>query len=217
MFLLYKRTDNLYLPVDLILKLFDHTIAPILLFSAEIWGYKDSTIIERIHTQFLRKIANLRQSTPLYMLYAEFGRYPLNISIKTRMVNFWNRLITEKQTKLAYQIYKYMLNLPNFNSKWINYIKNIFIEIGMFDIWQNQQNIQCKTLKILVKQTLIDQNNQHWHSQLQNSSRGLNYSIYKDSIKLEAYLLKLSKAEWVHMLKFRTGNHFFPNETGRWA
>ena len=37
--LLYKRIRNLNLPIDLQIKLFDHTIAPILLYGCEIWGY----------------------------------------------------------------------------------------------------------------------------------------------------------------------------------
>jgi hypothetical protein len=36
--LLNKQINNLCLPLDLQLKLFDNTIVPILLFSCEIWG-----------------------------------------------------------------------------------------------------------------------------------------------------------------------------------
>lgn len=37
--LLYKRTQNLNLPIDLAFKLFDHTVLPVLTYSAEIWRY----------------------------------------------------------------------------------------------------------------------------------------------------------------------------------
>ena len=110
-----------------------------------------------------------------------------------------------------------MLNLPNFESKWTKCVKEILNEIGRPDIWQNQNNIQCKTLKNIVKQTLLDQNYQNWELTLQNSTKGLNYAILKESISLEPYLLKLNKNEWKYLLKFRTGNHFFPSEAGRWS
>ena len=61
----------------------------------------------------------VRKSTPKYMIYGELGRFPLDIIIKQRMLSFWTRMLTNKTTKLSYQIYKYLLNSPQINSKWI--------------------------------------------------------------------------------------------------
>lgn len=80
---LYTRISNIDLPVDLILKLFDHTIVPILTYNCEVWGYENSDIIEQVHSSFLRYITKVRKSTPLFMLRAELGRYPLSIIIKS--------------------------------------------------------------------------------------------------------------------------------------
>ena len=217
MHLLYSRINNLNLPIDLILKLFDNTILPILTYSAEVWGYESIDLLEKIHNEFLRKIFNLRKSSPLYMIYAEFGRYPIDLTIKCRMIAYWNRLITGKPDKLAYLIFKYMLNLPNFESKWINYVKNIFTQTGRNYIWLNQDQIQNKNIKYTIKGILLDQYQQTWHTSLQNSTKGLNYSIFKDKIELEKYLITLTKYESSLFIKLRTGNHFFPNETGRWT
>ena len=56
-------------------------------------GFENITIFENIHTDFLRKITKSRKSTPLYMLYAELGRYPLDIIVKTSIIRFWNRIL----------------------------------------------------------------------------------------------------------------------------
>ena len=65
MHLLYKRIYNLGLPLDLQLKLFDHTILPILTYACEISGFENlCIIIEQIHSNFLRKITKSRKSTP---------------------------------------------------------------------------------------------------------------------------------------------------------
>ena len=53
------------------LKLFDQTIKPILLYGCDVWGFKDIEILERVHTAFLRKILSLKKCIPLYMLYGE--------------------------------------------------------------------------------------------------------------------------------------------------
>ena len=87
--------------LDLQLKLFDNTVLPILCYASEIFGFENSKPIETIHNEFLRKITKARTGTPMYMLYAELGRYPIEIYVKCRMIGFWNRLITGKQSKIS--------------------------------------------------------------------------------------------------------------------
>ena len=72
------------------------------------------------------------------------------------------------------------------------------------------------SFKNLVKRTLTDQYLQKWNTSLSVSSKWVNYSIFKETIVLEKYILSLSKSEAITMIKFRTGNHYFPVETGRW-
>ena len=79
-------------------------------------------ILERIHAEFLRRITKTRKSTPHYMLYAELGRTTIDITIKARMIGFWYRIVTGKETKLTYMLYNAIKSIPNINSKWLNFI-----------------------------------------------------------------------------------------------
>ncbi|MEW8152430.1 MAG: reverse transcriptase family protein [Candidatus Thiodiazotropha endolucinida] len=214
--LLYTRINNLFLPVDLQLKLFDHTVLPILTYACEVWGYENTQILERVHSDFLRKITKTRKSTPHYMLYAELGRYPIDIIIKSRMIGFWNRIISGPQSKLSYLLYTVINNTPNFESKWLTHIKKILNDTGRFDFWLTQSNIHCYSLGKIVKRILIDQNLQNWHSSLQHSSKGINYQLFKNDVNLEPYFLLLQPKHFIPLVKFRTGNHYFPIETKRW-
>lgn len=216
MHLLFIKANNLDLPLDLQIKLFDNTILPILTYGCEIFGYENTDILECVHLEFLRKISKLRKSTPRYMLYAEFGRFPLKIIIKQRMLNFWTRLLTGKSTKLSHQLYLYMYHSNQIESKWINYIRAILNEAGRGDLWVRQfVSIPLCTGKI-VKCILKDQFFQSWNDSLQNSSKGRNYSLFKDNINCENYIKTLNSINVINMLKFRTGNHKFPVEVGRW-
>ena len=137
MHLLYKRINNLNLPLDLQLKLFDNTILPIMTYSSEILGYENVQMFERIHTSFLRTITKCRKSTPLYMLYGELGRYPIEITKKSRIINFWTRIITGNQLKLVNILYQKLLH-SNELFKWLNNVKSILRETGRNDLWENQ-------------------------------------------------------------------------------
>ena len=97
---LLSRIHSLNVPLDLQLKLSDHRVVPILLYGTEIWGFKNTGIIEKLHNEFLRRITRLSKSTPIYILQAELGIYPLNVNIKLRMLNYWVFIVNGKQNIL---------------------------------------------------------------------------------------------------------------------
>ena len=127
------------------MKLFDNTVVPILTFGCEIWGYENTEMIEQVHIEFLTKITRFRKSTPKYMIYGELGRFPLDIIIKQRMLSFWTRMLTNKTTSLSYQIYKYLLNSQQINSKWIVSVQTLLSNAGRQDIWLNQNESTPKS------------------------------------------------------------------------
>ena len=90
---LYTIINNIQLPIDLTLKLFDHTIVPILTYSCEVWGFSNLDLIEQIHHKFLRNVIKVKKTTPSYMIMAELGRYPLEIIINCKMIGFWLRVV----------------------------------------------------------------------------------------------------------------------------
>ena len=172
MHLLLIRTRNLYLPIDLRLKLFDQTILPILTYSCEIWGYENCGLLESIHTQVFRSIIHARKSTPLYMLYGELGRYPINITIKSGMINYWTRIITSKHNKLGFLLYQKLRATTQINSKWILHIQQILEESGRTDTWISET--PNPNYGSIIKQNLKDHFFQNWCSQLDQSLNGLN-------------------------------------------
>ena len=85
MYLLRRRKVDLHLPIERQLNLFDQTIVPILLYGCEFYGFENIYLMEKNHLDFLKSILKLKKSTPNVMVYGEFGRYPLEIIIKTRI------------------------------------------------------------------------------------------------------------------------------------
>jgi hypothetical protein len=72
-------------------------------------------------------------------------------------------------------------------------------------------------LKCIVKQNLTDQYIQNWFNQIENSSMGELYGIFKNEFNLDKYLLKLLPHERNMKTKLRCNNIKLPIETGRWS
>ena len=99
---------NLDLSIACQLKLFDNLVVPILTYGCEIWGFGDLSGIEKVHTDFLKRIFKVEQSTRSVMLYGDLGRVPLSINIKKREAGYWYDIINS-DNKLSSILYRLIL------------------------------------------------------------------------------------------------------------
>ena len=88
---------------------------PILLYGSEITGFEILQPLEKIHLDFLRVILKMKSNTPLVMVYGEFGRFPLSIQVKVRMVKLWAKILTGKNSKISFKMYLLLLYLHRNN------------------------------------------------------------------------------------------------------
>ena len=127
MYSLLQKCKSNNLPIDCQFELFDKIIMPILLYGSEIWGFSNTTLLEKLHLiiRFCKYVLKLNNCTPNYMVYGELGRYPLSINIKVRMVTFWGKLVCSQAPKLSLSLYNIAFKT---NLRWAQYIKSIFDE-----------------------------------------------------------------------------------------
>jgi hypothetical protein len=106
--------------------------------------------------------------------------------------------------KLNIILYKIQLSFFSFEISLfqkitiLNFIHNISIGVlptstGLNYLWNQQQPVHSVQLKFIVKQNLTGQYIQNWFNQIENSSRGEFYGIFKNEFNLDKYLLKLDK------------------------
>ena len=121
-----------------------------------------------------------------------------------------------KSSKFSHQIYLYMRQSTEHGFKWIHYIKAIFNEAGRQDIWLGQSNSTPLSTGQIVKQILQDQFSKTGMICSKNSSKGINYSLFKDNVLFENHFKVLNDSLAKTMVRFRTGNHKLPVEVGCW-
>ena len=208
-----------HLSIECQLEMFDKVVVPILLYGSEVWGFENLDIIESVHLRFCKHILRLKQSTPNFMVLGELGRYPLSVKVKLRMVNFWCRLLDGNINKISYLLYKLAnINYINygFENKWICFMKSIFDNCGLSNIWLSQDVAAKQWIISSIDLRLKDQFKQNWFADMNISSKGLCYRIFKCDFDMEKYLSILPYNLATLFCKYRCGSHRLPVETGRW-
>ena len=192
-------------------------IKPIILYASEIWGFNNIKILERIQLHFLKSIFHMKSSTPNSMVYGEFGAFPLEIDVQTRMISFWVKLLDQNTTKLSNILYQIVYNSDvSESSRCFLCIENILIKCGCRGFWNTQKVENPTWLVKSVNQKLKDLFINEWYQNVENSSSFHTYRLFKHKFQLENYLLKLPYVMKKNLCLFRTRNHILPIECGRW-
>jgi hypothetical protein len=217
MFLLLKKCNECLLPVDLVIDLFDKTVLPVLMYGCEIWGFEISDILLKLQLRFYKFVLKLRLSTPSMMVFGEIGKFPVNVSVKTRLLCFWYKLSSPipNSGKLSSLIYRCLLILYNngvHKNKYLNYVETALNELGMSNFWLNQGvvNENAEWFKEKVKRSLLDQFIQSWYRQVDNDDIFVNYRMYKTVFEQANYLTILPFRNVISLIKFRTTNNDLP-------
>ena len=109
-------------------------------------GYEDLLQIEVFHRKFMRLILHVNRCTPDCMIYGETDRGAILKVVKCRMVSFWSRLVSGKQSKYSYILYNLITSMhvdsnTQYTSKWINMIEDTLkddkTEENTFEILQH--------------------------------------------------------------------------------
>ena len=104
-----------FLPIKTALKLFTSLISPILLYGCEIWepflNYNvdnwDDNPIEKLHTQFLKRLIGVNRSTTNILVRGDLGRKPLQVNALSRNISYLEYLSNKQNNSLAVQAYIY--------------------------------------------------------------------------------------------------------------
>ena len=223
MLALLKKCKTLNLPIDVILDLFEKTILPILTYGCELWGFEQFEALNKHQRKFYKLVLKLRTSTPTLMVFGETGQFPISITIKTRMLCFWFKLISPSNNKLSSTIYKLLLKIHNnsnntHENSYLKFIRSCLIEVGLPNLWNSQDvvGINFSWFKSHVNQRLKDLFIQDWYSHIDNDSIFTNYRLFKTSFKQEDFLKFLPNDCAITLVRFRTTNNCLPVNTLRY-
>ena len=210
-----------FLSIKTQLNLFDRLVCPILLYGSEVWepfvnqnqDKWDNSAIEKVHTQFLKRILGVNRSTSNIMVRADLGRYPLKSCILLRNIRYLKQINQKDDKTLVRQAYSYenihyekRINIENTARSFENKLKDILNEeFSIYDL----SNYKLKKYINLVFC-------EDWSTKLTNSSKADSFKLFKSFPKFESLYDHVNNRKHLNSLtKFRLSDHKLLIEEGR--
>ena len=170
LFSMREKSLKLNISIKTQVELFDRAVMPILLYGSEIWGYEDITQIEQFHHKFLKRLIGVKPSTANCIIRGEFGRFPIQKYIDSRMLKYWIKISTESESKtsnLIYRLMKKLFDSEAYRAPWLCKIKSLLDNCGLSYIWFcDMKTLNLTVVSKVLNQCLNDTYTQNWHSEL---------------------------------------------------
>ena len=212
-------------PVKTLLKLFDSCIAPILTYGSEIWAaytnhdWKnwDTTEIERVHTQFLKRVLGVNRSTTNVMVRGELGRHSLQERILKRNVNFINYAFNKDASTLVHQALKYEESKCTTRNTVFSLFQRHEQQLIMDQENQIEMSVKVNEFaKTKVREGIRSLFDNEWKTHLNSFTKADCYKQFKSEVKCEKYLQTVkNRKHRVTLSKLRLSDHILEIETGR--
>ncbi|MCU7801014.1 MAG: hypothetical protein KZQ70_12965 [gamma proteobacterium symbiont of Lucinoma myriamae] len=157
-------------------------------------------------------------------MYGEFGRVPLSIIRKERILKYWFEVLSN-QNSLVYRMYKMemdrldttsdSINNRNTCASWVAAIKDLLYNLGFAYIW-NSQSVTNLQLRLIIER-LYDQYIQNWYGSVNQSSKLVTYKTLKTQFQCEKYLSCVQNNNHrIALSRLRCSAHKLVIEEGRY-
>lgn len=160
-------------------------ISPIVNYGCEVWGFHKAPDIERVHMKFLKQALQVRQQTTNATIHGEFGRVPLIIIRKVRILRYWFKIIKTPDS-IMYKLYNMRDNNGNYTCTRSSNVKKLLDDTGNSYLWNNM-SVTNEQIENVIR-CIYDQYLQQWFSDLRNLSKLETYVIFKTDFQVEKYL-----------------------------
>ena len=127
-----------YMSPQIYFKLIDSIVTPLALYSAEVWGLRETPEIESINTFACKRMLGVTKRTPNCLVYGELGRYPITITAKLRAVKYWLKITEMDEERIPKLAYYRELMEENKKHNWARGVKQLLEENGFGFVWESQ-------------------------------------------------------------------------------
>ena len=122
---------------DLLFKIFDTKVLPILHYGAEIWGFHEAKNVERVHANYCKFVLGVfDKHVPNIAVTGELGRVSLITHRLVTIIKFWLKLTHMENKRLLKKAYILQYNWAERNETcWALKVKTLLLTYGFGEVW----------------------------------------------------------------------------------
>ena len=205
--------------IEILLRLFNTLIKPILLYNAEIWGLNDIQILENLCLKFYKFILRVPQNCSNLAVYAELGSPKLSIDASIRVFKYFQRIKSNQLSDLVSKAYSISNDLANqgYNC-WLHTVRQHLKNLGYNPdfITPSTEELQTRLRDQHLQQTVNAINADHGPTKIGKNKLRYYRLMKVNYTSLEKYLIIIQNPAIRRALtKFRISNHQLSIELGR--
>ena len=154
---------------ELLFKIFDAKIKPIILYGSEIWGVKRYDYVENVHVKFCKLVLNLGKTTTNVVALSECGRHQMYVHYHYRAIKYWCKLIESHPNRYINKCYTLLYQLDQSDRhNWASDLRVLICSLGFGHVWYQQSVGDVKYFLLKIKQRLLDISRQEWHAKVEH-------------------------------------------------
>ena len=191
-------------------KLFNCSVAPVLEYSSEVWGYRENLQCERIQQRACRYFLGVHPKTPILALTGDMGWVPVHIKRHRNMLRYWNRLVQMDDHRLTKKVFLY--DVFKCDNNWSSEIKCILESVDLHEVFTD---LQVCNVNEVYEQCILNYN-ERWQLGVTLKPKLRTYITFKDKFDTEEYTkFCVSRRKRSLLAQFRMGVLPLAIETGR--
>lgn len=214
-----------WIPYEVVTKLFDSVVWPVINYSAPIWGYSSYSCIEAVHNRAQRFFLGVGKYAPNDGVSGDMGWKPPIVRQWKSVMLYWSRLSHMNDRRINKRIAVWAGRKSSRSCRnWSFKIKE-FLDKNDFHLYCNIQTPILRCSANFVEQKVFDDYVNHWRNRINRdigpSGNGRNklrtYKTFKNDYVVEEHCKRiLSIKHRSAFSKFRLGVAPIRIETGRY-
>ena len=129
----FRMTD---LRVEILLRIFNVMVRPVVTYGAEVWGHSPSALLNKPLAKFCRLVLGLPNGAPTAGVLLELGVVPTGVDCQMQVLRYWVRLMHMPPHRWARKAYEVQRRLANAGvTSWGLGLARMMREIDKEAIW----------------------------------------------------------------------------------
>lgn len=176
------------------------------LYGAGVWGFTNTSGLQRAENMTLKRLLTLPKSTPAIMCHNELGVNPLTFYTKLAPMMLWHNIWIKEEPVLNRDIILDCLKMDSVKKiPWLSYIQEKLGELGLQDCFSTPGAISAIP-KIKLKKDFLLYLKQARDDKEMVKKRVAEHSLLVSSPKTERYLsFYFNQAKMFYVIRFRMG------------